>query len=116
MDFEFPRGDTKIFKFQIKDNNGEVLTLSAADKLFFTVKRDPYSSTALFQKTLENGIVLKPDNYYHVTIQPSDTNQLEYGPYGYDIELKTGTGIVKTLIIGSITLTPEYTFAGNEVV
>ena len=115
MDFEFPRGDTKVFKFQIKDNNGEILTLAPTDKLYFTVKKDPYSSTAVFQKTVGNGIVLKDDNYYHVTISPSDTNQLDYGSYGYDIEIKTATGIVKTLTIGTITLTEEYTFAGNEV-
>ena len=115
MDFEFPRGDTKVFKFQIKDNNSEILTLAPTDKLYFTVKKDPYSKNALFQKTVGSGIELKSDNYYHVTILPSDTNQLDYGSYGYDIEIKTATGIVKTLTIGTITLTEEYTFAGNEV-
>lgn len=116
MDFEFPRGDTKLFKFQIKDKNGEVLTLSPTDELYFTVKRDPYSSAALFQKTVGSGIVLGDDDFYYVTISPTDTNSLDYGSYGYDIEVKTSSGIVKTLTIGTITLTEEYTFVGNEVV
>ena len=115
MDFEFPRGDTKLFKFQLKDKNGEVVTLTESDELYFTVKRDPYSSTALFQKRIGDGMVLGDDEYYHVTISPSDTNSLDYGSYGYDIEIKTGEGVVKTLTIGTITLTEEYTFAGNEV-
>ena len=116
MDFEFPRGDTKLFKFQLKDKNGEIVSLSDTDMLYFTVKRDPYSSIALFQKVIGDGIELGDDGFYHVTISPSDTNSLAYGSYGYDIEIKTGDGIVKTLTIGTITLTEEYTFAGNEVV
>ena len=112
MDFEFPRGDTKRFKFQLKDSEGNVLVLSNSDQLYFTVKDNSRSITPLFQKKIGNGIVYS-DGYYYVTINPSDTNSLDYRSYGYDIELKSD-GIVKTLIIGEITLTEEYTFASNE--
>ena len=114
MDLEFPRGDTKTFKFKIKDNNGVELELSNTDKLFFTAKKSHTSTDIAFQKTLGNGIELGTDGYYHVTINSDDTAELNYGTYGYDIELKTEAGIVKTLIIGSITLTEEYTFKGDE--
>lgn len=114
MDFEFTRGDTKVFKFKLIDKNGEELSLSDADKLFFTVKKTASSKNITFQKTLNNGIELKDDGYYYVTIKPDDTSDLSYGDYGYDIEIKTSTGIVKTLILGTITLTEEYTFKGDE--
>lgn len=112
MDFEFPRGDTKRFKFQLKDSEGNVLILSDSDQLYFTVKDNSRSNTVLIQKKIGSGIVYS-DGYYYVTINPSDTNNLDYRSYGYDIELKSD-GIVKTLIIGEITLTEEYTFATNE--
>lgn len=114
MDFEFPRGDTKAFKFKLTDSKGEELVLASTDKLYFTVKKSSSSKKIAFQKTLANGIVKKDDGFYYVTINSDDTANLNYGDYGYDIEIKTGTGIVKTLVIGSITLTEEYTFKGDE--
>lgn len=115
MDLEFPRGDTKVFKFKLTDKNREELNLTSADKLYMTVKKDVNSNTVIFQKRIGNGIELKEDGYYYVTIYPDDTSGLSYGQYGYDLEIKTGTGIVKTLVVGSITLTEEYTFKGDEV-
>lgn len=114
MDFEFTRGDTKVFKFKLVDNAGTELELAPSDKLYMTVKKSPNSKQVIFQKTIGNGIELGEDGYYHVRIESDDTAELTYGTYGYDIEIKTDTGIVKTLIIGSITLTEEYTFKGDE--
>ena len=114
MDFEFPRGDTKLFKFKLKDNNGENLSLSVGDKLFFTVKKNAKSSNVLFQKKLDNGITYGEDGYYHITITSDDTAELQYGTYVYDIEIKTQEGIVKTLVLGQITLTEEVTWKGDE--
>ena len=114
MDFEFPRGDTKKFKFQIKDVDGNILTLSGTDQLYFTVKDNSRTSSVLMQKKIGSGITYNPeDQYYYVTIDPTDTNSLDYRSYGYDIELKS-TNLVKTLVTGEITLTEEYTFSSNE--
>ena len=115
MDFEFPRGDTFLFKFKVTDKQGTEIELSNTDKLYFTVKKNPNSTDKAFQKTLGNGIDKGTDGYYHVTINSNDTAELNYGDYGYDIELKTLEGRVKTLIIGSITLTEEYTHKGDEI-
>lgn len=114
MDFEFTRGDTKVFKFKLQDKNGEELKLESTDRIYLTAKKSATSTEVVFQKTLGNGIELKDDGYYHVTINSDDTANLSYGTYGYDIEIKTATGIVKTLLIGSITLTEEFTFKGDE--
>lgn len=114
MDLEFPRGDTQVCKFKIKDKNGEELSLSNTDKLFFTCKKNSKSDEIVFQKTLDNGIEQRSDGYYYITINSDDTAELNYGEYGYDIELKTEAGIVKTLTIGSIALTDEFTFKGDE--
>ena len=115
MDFEFPRGDTKpLLKFKLKDKEGNDIELSDTDKLYFTVKKDAYSTDIVIQKTRGNGITKTDDGYIHVRLESDDTAELDYGTYGYDITIKTTSGIVKTLTIGTITLTEEYTFKGDE--
>lgn len=115
MDFEFPRGDTKRFKFKLKDSAGIDLILGVGDNLYITVKKNANSKEVLIQKTLESGIDYNNDDgYYYVTLKADDTSELDYGTYGFDIELKTSAGLVKTLLIGSITLTEEYTYKGDE--
>ena len=115
MDFEFTRGDTKLLKFKLVDMNGEEMQLSDTDKIYFTVKKTPNSKQIAFQKRLNDGIVLKDDGYYYITINSDDTANLSYSTYGFDIQVKTELGIVKTLLIGSITLTEEYTHKEDEI-
>jgi hypothetical protein len=114
MDLEFPRGDTKKFKFKLKDKNGEDISLTPGDMLYFTVKQDPNTNARVIHKKLGSGIELGDDGYYHVTLTSNDTAELAYGGYGYDIELKSSTGLVQTLTIGNIVLTEEYTWKGDE--
>lgn len=115
MDLEFTRGDTKKFKFRLRDKNKQPIELAPTDKLYLTAKKDPNSNAIIFQKTIGNGIELKEDGYYHVTINPDDTNQLPYGTYGYDVQITTVTGKTKTFIVSTITLTEEYTHKGDEI-
>lgn len=112
MDFEFTRGDTQIFKFQLKDSEGNILELTETDKLYFTVKQNYNSTEVLMQKVFPDTIEFI-DDYYMFTITSSDTSELAYGTYNYDIELKSGD-YVKTLALGTITLTEEITFKGDE--
>lgn len=113
MDFEFPRGDTQVFKFKLKDKEGNDLSLATGDNLYFTVKKNTKSDTVTFQKTLTSGITFE-DGYYKVLVSSNDTAELSYGGYVYDIELKTSEGVVKTLTLGTITLTDEVTWKGDE--
>lgn len=117
IDYEFKRGDTyNLKKFRMTDANGEVLTLGSNDRLYFTVKRNSRASEVLLQKTIGNGITLGEDGYYHITIESVDTSSMDYGTYEYDIEFKSTSPkeIVKTIIDGSITLTDEITWRGDE--
>ena len=117
VDYEIKRGDTtNLKKFRITDKNGEVLHLTDTDYLYFTIKQNANSATVLLQKTLNNGITLGNDGYYHITMEATDTNKLTYGNYQYDIELKATEPkeFVKTLIEGTIILTEEITWKGDE--
>lgn len=117
IDYEFPRGDSFLMKkFRVNDVSGNVIKLLETDKLYFTVKTDANSSEVLFQKRLDEGIELQDDGYYHITIEPEDTNTLDYGSYVYDIQIKRTEpkNYVKTIINGTITLTEEVTWEVNE--
>ena len=111
---ELIRGDTLKLKFQRKNKNGEVIK-TKPDKLYFTVKSSYYAKDYLFQKSLENGISFREEDYfYRFTINPEDTDKLDYGNYVFDIETIT-TDTVKTIAKGTLEIKEEVTFAENEV-
>ena len=107
------RGDTKVLKFQRKNEEGVIET--EAKELYFTVKENSNKQNYLFQKTLNDGITFNTEDfYYRITIYPSDTDNLYYGTYLYDIEVKEDD-YVKTIDLGELVVKEEATFAGNEV-
>ena len=112
MDLEFTRGDTQYIKFQLKDGNGEPLKLTNSENLYFTVKENQNSKKILIQKKFPTDIKYL-DGYYIFEITSEDTSDLAYNTYQYDIELKSGN-YVKTLGLGTITLTDEITFRRDE--
>lgn len=113
MDIEFIRGDTKPLIFQAKDNKGNVLKMDSNDELIFTIKKNYNTKNAILQKKLSDGSIRYESGYYFVTLTHEDTANLKYGTYVYDIQLMS-SGIVATLVFGTITLTQEVTHIENE--
>lgn len=117
VDLEFPRGDTFVFGFQLVDANKEPLNFDVGDiEIYLTVKRNENTSDVIFQKKFSLGEILRDeehDGVYYTTFNPDDTNELKYGQYGFDVQVKLGD-YVSTEIIGTITLTKEYTHKSNE--
>lgn len=115
MNIELIRGDTLPLKFQRKLVDNSVVT-EKPDKMFFTVKTDYFNEEYLFQKRLDESIVYnEQDNYYYLTIEPEDTDNLSYGKYVFDIEI-IKDGDVKTILKGKLKITQEVTFTSNEKV
>lgn len=109
---EITRGDYEIFKFK-RTMNGFVIE-TIPDKVYFTVKRSQYEDNFLFQKRLNEGIIIDQDFIYNVEITPEDTNDLDFGEYIYDIEIVIGDK-PKTIDKGIFEITYEVTTAKNEV-
>ncbi len=108
------RGDTKRIKFQRKTRTGEVITKKPG-KMYFTVKENYYTTEAVLQKKLDEGITYsEEDNFYYITIEPSDTDGLKYDKYVFDIEVIDGDD-KKTILKGVFVIEEEVTFAENEV-
>lgn len=111
---EFTRGDTCRLKFKRLDRDKQVIE-HIPNKLYFTVKKNHLSNDVVFQKTLGNGITYDDtDKYYHIKINPDDTNGLPYYKYVFDIEVITDS-YKQTIASGAIILKQETTFVGNEV-
>ena len=113
MNIELIRGDTLDLKFQRKLINNEVIT-SVPDEMYFTVKNNYNEEDYLIQKRLGESITYnEEDNYYYFTIEPEDTDGLEYSSYVYDIEI-VKDGKVKTILKGKLKIKQEVTFASNR--
>lgn len=112
MNLSIRRGDTKFYKFQRKNKDGEII-LEQAEKIYFTVKKSFRTKEALFQKTIED---MTFDEYgtYHFVIEPEDTDELEYGTWKFDLQV-VNDGIKSTIAIGDFIVKEEVTFAENEV-
>lgn len=85
------RGDTARILVPItNDLTGSTYELAEADKLVLTIKKKETDSQPLIQK------VLTGSNSFHIL--PSDTKELSFGKYVYDVELTTEAGDVYTVI------------------
>lgn len=83
------RGDSATLHLEITGVDNKAYTPSNDDAITFTLKKDPAESTPLFQKQAGTGLI---------HIEPGDTQNLEYGRYVYDIQLKKADGTVETII------------------
>lgn len=107
---ELIRGDTVKYKFRRKNNEGKVIAFKA-DEIYFTVKENGYTDKILIKKRLED--TFDKDYYYHLTINPEDTDDLDYGTYRFDIEV-IQDGAKTTVIIDKFIVSEEITFASDE--
>lgn len=105
------RGDSKAYKFQRKDREGNILT-DTPTTLFFTVKTSFKTQEYVLQKNLENMFITQ-DGYWHFVLNPEDTENLPYGKYCWDIQV-VQDGFKTTISRGHIFLTDESTWKENE--
>lgn len=108
---EIIRGDSNKFSFTRKDNEGSTIQ-QKANKMYFTVKESWTSQDYLLQKTIED--MTFSEGKYEFTIEPEETDNLEYGTYVYDLEVIQDSH-KQTISRGKFKITEEATFATNEV-
>lgn len=113
-ELEFVRGDTFAFKFKIVNKDKVVIPPEELESLFITCRRRPERESEIyFQKTITD--INFEDNYYHVIINPEDTETLSYPQncYYLDIEATTKNKFRKTKLY-ELRLTKETTSHGGE--
>lgn len=90
-DLYLTRGDTARLAVNITNVCDDGEYIPAADDTFrFTCKKNVYTDEMIFQKIATGNAVFK--------ILPSDTKELDFATYVYDIELTTVDGDVYTVI------------------
>lgn len=107
------RGDSIPLKFAIKTADGQIVQINDIETLYLTCKKNTDNvAPILFQKTLED--MTLSDDYYHVVIEPEDTEKLNYGEYFFDIEVTLKNGYRKTSF-HTLNLTDEVTLHRSEM-
>ena len=97
------RGDSADLEVIIYDLEGNVYELVEGDVLTFTVKFNCITDDILIQKDIST------DSTIHIV--PSDTNDLNYGTYQFDVQLKHSDGSTYTVITPhNFNITKEVTF------
>ncbi len=82
------RGTTNSFGIVIKNVlTGEPYTLETGEVLRFGVKRRPEDAECLFTKEITEA---DEAGFYLFTVTPSDTLELDFGIYFYDVGLQDG--------------------------
>lgn len=87
------RGDSESIILSIDENDNEYI-FENGDKVYFTVKRNANTKEIIIQEVVTNF----PDNLAIIEIEPSDTSDLQFRSYVYDIQLTTKHGRVKTVV------------------
>lgn len=115
MRINMPRGDLRPVRFQIYEDVKDVSVVDFT-QIYMTCKKTNNDETPLFQKSLSAGSITKlGDGDYQFCIEPEDTNDLKYGEYSFDIEIINDEPRIKQTFTGTLNLTPETTWARNEV-
>lgn len=94
------RGDTFKATITIYDSDGVTYTPAEGDKVRFAMKKTYSEKEPLIVKDI-------PIDSMMLILKPSDTKDLEFGKYVYDIELTTAEGVVDTFIQKAILILTE---------
>ena len=106
---EFIRGDTFYITRQLTDKDGNALILNKeTDEISLTV-RENIESEIVIEKHIED-FEITDDGTYRVILHPKDTENLEFGVYEYDMEIRIGKDeknpFVRTIETGTVRLLP----------
>ena len=100
--------------FQRKNKEGQPIE-DKAPKIYFTVKESNEEEEVVLQKTIDD-MEFDENFIYHFTIWPEDTDNLYYGTYKYDIQVKyPEVNYKKTISKGNFIIEDESTWKANEV-
>ena len=115
MELTLIRGDTHTLTFSLLDVNENPIILSDNDNCYFTVKKEFICEECVFQKRFGDGIEYSEDEgVYKIKLKQDDTCDLNGGSYKFDIKVKLGEEVVKTILRGTLVLTLNATHRCNE--
>ncbi len=93
------RGDTGIFNISLQTKDGQEYVPQEGDSLRFALGKS-WGRDTLFVKPI-------PLDTCTLEIEPSDTKNLDFKKYKYDIEFTDAAGHVTTILLGEFMVDKE---------
>ena len=93
------RGDTGIFNITLQTKDGKAYTPQQGDSLRFALS-EGFGKEALVIKNI-------PINTCVLELEPSDTANLKFKTYKYDVQFTSAAGRVSTIILGDFKVDNE---------
>lgn len=93
------RGDTAIFSLSLIDMNDNPIIFEVGDKVYFTIKTSTQTNKISVQKVFN---VQQSSEELRIELEPSDTRELKYAKYWYDIQYNKANGEVHTVVPASV--------------
>jgi hypothetical protein len=101
------RGDTEALTVRLLDEEGAQVDFESGDTVYFTMREALGDTITILQKII-TGFT---DGETVIQINPSDTDELFFKTYVYDIQWTRADGQVKTIVPASnFTILAEVTY------
>ena len=100
FNIELTRGDSLFLTVSFKNKDGSAYIPEAGDSVRFALKKKYTDAECLVFKQI-------PTETMVLELEPSDTKNLQFSSYDFDIELTDYLGHVSTPILGTLKLTKE---------
>lgn len=102
---EVVRGTTNTFEISIVDSSGGAYALGSNEKILFGIKKKPEDKETIFTKSAEIAEV----GLFRVKLSPSDTENLPFGKYWYDVGLQSGEDYYNVIEANPFEIVPNIT-------
>ena len=107
---EYIRGDTYVVNLSVKNADGTVYVPKDTDMITMTVRAKDYRGNVVIQKSTGDADVAATPEGWIIILQASDTAELQYIPYVYDVQLDM-LGRIQTVIpLSKLILQKEVTY------
>ncbi len=108
-----PRGDSREYRLEVTDENGNVVDLTGATIRFTVKKLNSVADPGEFQLTSAVAAQITLDDpgngKARIFVTNTQTQDLEIRSYIYDVQVQPASGGVKTVVSGSFSVTEDVT-------
>ena len=102
------RGDSASLLIRLQEKNGAPHPLAEGDTIYFTVKQTATDMEKVLQKVIKE---FTEEGVAEINFLPTDTKNLDFGQYKYDIQWNRVDGSVQTLVpVSKFWLMEEITY------
>lgn len=107
QDFDIFAGDDLEVIVPVRDQQGQLVDISDAQSIKWGVSQSNRSAVLLLKEYPGSGIILLDDSRFKFDVTSAQSSDLGAGRYYHEAEIVTSTGLVYTVLTGSINIRPS---------